>query len=86
MQVVDVLVFTVNESGQWLTDDIRSVHTQQCRGRKIGFQDDSVPTEGDISHWSQVIESEIFFAGGFKFLLRAAKFIILHLQFNLMHL
>ena len=63
-----------------------SIRPHQFGCKKISLQYYSLFIERDIAHRGQVIEVKILFAGRFEFLLHAAEFLILHLQFELVNL
>ncbi len=68
-----------------LPDQMAPLFSQQGSSGEIGLQDYSPFIEGEISHRGQVVKIKILFAGCFEFLLRMAKFVILHLKFDLVH-
>ena len=85
MQVVDVLVLFVDESGDRLPDQRAPGRIQQCGGGEVGLQYSSLFGEGAIAHRRKVVQAEIPRPGGVQFRLGAAQFFVLHLQFDLVN-
>ena len=86
LQVVIVRVFTGDKAAERLPDQGAACNPQQIGAGKIRFEDQSVFVQREIAHRRQVVQVEITCARSFQRFLRAAQFVVLQLQFDLMHL
>ena len=86
VQVVDVLGLPGDEPAEKLLDQSASVRAQQGRSGKVGLQDLPLLADGAIAHRGQIVQVEIARPRGVQFRLGPAQFVVLHLQFDLMHL
>jgi len=75
-----------NKPAEPLPDKGASGHAQQRGGGDVGFQNQPLFADRAVAHRGEVIEVEIARPDGVQLQLRMPELLVLHLQFNLMHL
>ncbi len=86
MAVEDVLVLGKDEASQRLPGQIASGHAEQTGPREVGLQDQTLFADGEVAHRRKIVKIKIPCPRGFEFALRPPQLLVLHLQFELMHL
>ena len=86
MQVVVVGVFANDKAAQWLLGQSAPRDPQQGSAGEIRFEDQSVFVQSEIPYRRQIVEVKVASTRGFERVLRLAQFLVLQLEFNLVHL
>ena len=84
--VVGVLVVFADEAADTLPHQRAARTAQQRRHRQIGLNDQPAFAHRAVTHRRQVVQLEVAGPRGFQQQLGAQQLVVLHLQFDLVHL
>ena len=75
-----------NKSREWLPNQLFPVETEQCPDPQIGLQNCAVRIQREMAGRGKIVEIHIAVARRFKLHLDPTELLVLHLQFDLIHL
>ena len=75
-----------NEQSEAAVHQSGALHADQARAGEVGLRNRSIAVEGEVAHGGEVVEVGVAFQRGFHLRPRKAQLLVLHLQFDLVHL
>ncbi len=84
--VIGVLMGLDNTTAQGLPDQRAALCAQQGGRTQVGFDDEAIGRHREVTHRRQVVQVEIARMGELQCQLCASQFLVLRLQFDLVHL